>query len=158
MIETRIAQECPDQPDVIRLLVASDDYHAALYPQASNHLVDVSGLLGKDVRFLVARTPDGVAVGCGAILLDEEQGIPVAELKRMWVAPRIRGGGLGRCLLKALEAAAQREGAAVLRLETGIRQPEARALYSAAGYRECEPFGSYSADPLSVFMEKACGA
>lgn len=154
MIEIKIARESPDQSDVIQLLVASDDYHAALYPQDSNHLVDVSGLLAGHVRFLVARTPQGTAVGCGAILLGDDQGVPVAELKRMWVAPSIRGAGLGRRLLRALEIAARQEGAAVLRLETGVRQPEALSLYREAGYTECGPFGSYVADPLSVFMEK----
>lgn len=154
MIEIKIARECPDQPDVIDLLAASDAYHAALYPHDSNHLVDVSGLLASNVRFLVARTAEGVAIGCGAILLGEEQGTSVAELKRMWVSPRARGEGLGRRLLKALEGAARQEGVAELRLETGVRQPEARALYDAAGYTECGPFGSYRADPLSIFMVK----
>jgi len=39
-------------------------------------------------------------------------------------------------------------------LGTGIRQPEALALYRSAGFREIEPFGDYLPDPLSLFMEK----
>lgn len=42
----------------------------------------------------------------------------------------------------------------MIRLETGVYQPEALALYGRAGYVERGPFGDYVADPLSVFMEK----
>jgi putative acetyltransferase len=42
----------------------------------------------------------------------------------------------------------------VVRLETGVKQPEAIALYKSAGFVEIEPFASYAPDPLSVFMEK----
>ena len=42
----------------------------------------------------------------------------------------------------------------LLRLETGIHNTEALALYRRAGFRDCDPFGDYAPDPLSVFMEK----
>jgi putative acetyltransferase len=42
----------------------------------------------------------------------------------------------------------------VVRLETGVRQPAALALYRSHGYVERGPFGSYAADPLSTFFEK----
>jgi putative acetyltransferase len=155
MRELRIARESPDQAEILILLGASDRYHAALYPAESNHLVDVSSLMATNVRFLVAREAEGPAIGCGAIVLGKDADIATAELKRMWVNPAIRGAGLGRRLLEALEAAAAAEGVALLRLETGVSQPEALGLYKTAGYRERGPFGSYTADPLSVFMEKA---
>ncbi len=154
MNDTTIAIESPDQPDVTALLNASDAYHAALYPAESNHLVDISSLLQDDVRFLVARTSDGAAVGCGAILLSRETSLITAELKRMWVAPGARGTGLGKRLLSELETTAFKEGATIIRLETGINQPEAIQLYNSAGYHACDPFGGYAPDPLSVFMAK----
>lgn len=47
------------------------------------------------------------------------------------------------------------KGIRVARLETGIYQPEALALYRKTGYRERSSFGDYpKQDPLSVFMEK----
>jgi len=49
---------------------------------------------------------------------------------------------------------AQHVGLRLMRLETGIHQPEALALYRRAGYAERAPFGEYVADPLSVYMEK----
>ncbi len=154
MSGTTIAIESPDQPDVIALLRASDLYHAALYPSESNHLVDLSALLNENVRFLVARTSGSTVVGCGAIFLCRQPTPTSAELKRMWVTPSARGTGLGKHLLSKLEATAISEGSTVLRLETGISQPEAIRLYKAAGYCERAPFGSYTPDPLSIFMEK----
>ncbi|MCP5368101.1 MAG: GNAT family N-acetyltransferase [Hyphomicrobiales bacterium] len=148
-----IAAEDPDQPAVRALLAASDAYAAALYPAESNHLVDVAALGAAGARFLVARR-GGQAVGCGAIL---PAGDGSAEIKRMWVEPAARGGGLGRHLLDALEAAARAAGIAVLRLETGVSQPAAIGLYRAAGFVDIPPFGDYRPDPLSLFMEKRLG-
>jgi ribosomal protein S18 acetylase RimI-like enzyme len=81
-------------------------------------------------------------------------GAGVGEVKRMYVAPAFRGRGIARALLRALEAAAGRLGVAVLRLETGTRQPEAIGLYEAAGYARIPAFGEYVGDPLSVCFEK----
>ena len=81
-----------------------------------------------------------------------------AEMKRLFVRAEARGGGLGRRLIDALEQEARRRGIDRISLETGIRQPEAIALYRASGYRECPPFGSYAPDPLSLFMTKPLGS
>ena len=148
-----IHPESPDRREVHGLLRQSDAYHAALYPAESNHLVDVATLSAPNVRFLVARR-EAAAVGCGALVLGKAGD---AELKRMFVAPEARGLGIGRLILDALEAAAKAEGVRVLRLETGIRQPEALALYRRHGYTERGPFGSYRPDPLSTFFEKRIG-
>jgi len=45
----------------------------------------------------------------------------------------------------------------VIRLETGVRQPESLGLYRRLGYRQRGPFGAYRADPLSTFFEKRIG-
>ncbi len=76
-------------------------------------------------------------VGCIALKL--HPGVP-GEVKRMWVAPRVRGLGLGRRLLNELECYAVEHGAATLRLETNRALVEAIALYRNAGYREVEAF------------------
>lgn len=144
-----IAEESPDQPDVVRLLEAGDDYAASLYPAESNHGTALDGLLDPAVTFLVARL-DGKVVGTAAFL--EQDGY--AEIKRMFVAEDARGLKLGKKLLQAIEDKASAKGLTVLRLETGISQPEALTLYRKAGYIEIEPFGAYNPDPLSVFMEK----
>lgn len=145
-----IGLESPAQGDVLRLLGESDAYHARLYPAASNHLLPASELAGENVRFLVARV-DGRAVGCGALVVGREG---EAEIKRMFVAPPMRGRQLGRQILAALERQAEAAGVRVLRLETGVLQPAALALYRSHGYAERGPFGAYQSDPLSTFLEK----
>ena len=145
-----LAIENPDQHEVRELLKASDTYMAELYPAESNHMLDVSELCRPGVTFIVARM-DGRAVGCGAIV---ESTDGWAEIKRMFVSPLARGQNIGRRLLQKLEAAALDKGVPLLRLETGIKQPEALALYRSAGFVEIGPFGKYGPDPLSLFMEK----
>jgi DNA-binding MarR family transcriptional regulator/GNAT superfamily N-acetyltransferase len=85
---------------------------------------------------LVARLR-GRPVGCGALKF--HRGAP-AELKRMWVAPDVRGLGLGRRLLHELEVKARRHRVKVLRLETNGTLHEAIQLYRASGYREVPRF------------------
>ncbi len=70
-----------------------------------------------------------------------------AEVKRMYVAPRARRTGLARAMLTHLENAARAAGAEVMILETGTAQPEAMALYLAAGYEPVEPYGHYRDSP-----------
>ena len=145
-----LAIESPDQHEIHELLKASDAYMAALYPAESNHLLDVRELCRPGVTFIVARM-GGRAVGCGAIV---ESADGWAEIKRMFVSPVARGQNIGRRLLQRLEATAVDQGIPLLRLETGIKQPEALALYRSAGFVEIGPFGKYGPDPLSLFMEK----
>jgi DNA-binding MarR family transcriptional regulator/GNAT superfamily N-acetyltransferase len=76
-------------------------------------------------------------VGCGALRL---HGDGTADVKRMWVAPTVRGLGLGRRLLAELEAWAAEHGVRTLRLETNRALTEAVGLYRAAGYREVDAF------------------
>jgi ribosomal protein S18 acetylase RimI-like enzyme len=70
-----------------------------------------------------------------------------AEVKRMYVDPSARRQGLARLMLAHLEVTAQAAGADVMLLETGTAQPEAMALYEAAGYERVEPFGHYAWSP-----------
>ncbi len=58
----------------------------------------------------------------------------------MWVAPTARGLGLGRRLLRELEASAARRGATHARLETNRALTEAISLYRSAGYSEVAAF------------------
>jgi DNA-binding MarR family transcriptional regulator/GNAT superfamily N-acetyltransferase len=102
--------------------------------------------------FLVA-TLYAEPVGCGALKL--HRGAP-AEIKRMWVAPSVRGLGLGRRLLAELEARAAARGVRVLRLETNRALGEAIGLYRAAGYREVTAFND---EPYAHhWFEKSIGA
>ena len=141
----------PKARDVASLLAAAEAHARSLYPPESVHMLDVSALTAPSVRFLIARSREGVAEGCGAIVVKDDGS---AELKRMYVVPQARRKGLGELILARLEAEARAMGVHVMQLETGVLQPEAIALYRRYGYHDRGPFGSYQPDPLSVFMEK----
>jgi len=101
--------------------------------QAHPHeLTPPAGLL------LVARLRDE-PVGCGALKLHENA---PGEIKRMWVARRARGLGLGRRLLQELERHAREMGVAVLHLETNGTLYEAINMYRESGYLEVEAFNN----------------
>jgi len=57
-----------------------------------------------------------------------------AEILTLAVAPHARGRGLGRALLHAAIARAERQGAEVLFLEVGADNPHALALYAGLGF------------------------
>ena len=145
-----VSRETPRQDDVVALIRQSDALMQALYPAESNHLVDIDALAAPQVHFFVARE-DGRALGCGAFVVGEGG---CAEMKRVFVDPAARGKGVARLIMGVLEKEAAKLGVDLMQLETGIKQPEAIALYRKFGYVERGPFGSYRPDPLSLFMEK----
>ena len=145
-----IAVEVPDRSDVAALLAEARAYSLARYPEESNHRLPIEELMSPNVTFLVVRR-DGEALGAAA-LYRSPQGI--AELKSMVVAERARGIGLGHRLVDSIVTLAAKEGYSTLMLETGIHSHEALALYKRCGFARRGRFGSYSDDPLSVFMER----
>jgi putative acetyltransferase len=149
-----IAFESPEQPEVIALIAELDAYQDTLYPPESRHALDLASLKQPNVLFAVARDHTGQAIGCGALVLCPGFG----EIKRMYVSPRGRGQGVARKLLALLESQAISAGCKLFKLETGPYQHEALALYASAGYERRGPFGNYTDDPLSVFMQKHIAA
>jgi putative acetyltransferase len=147
---TRIGVERPDQPEVVRLIDELDEYQKPLYPAESHHGIDIDALLQPSVVFAVARDMHGIAIGCGALVVNGDWG----ELKRMYTSPAARGRGVAQGILAFLEAEASQRGVGIVRLETGNLQPEALRLYERAGYTRRGPFGAYGPDPASIFMEK----
>jgi GNAT superfamily N-acetyltransferase len=122
------------------------------YPEdgATHFRLDPDEVADGRGAFLVASRA-GKPVGCGAVRRIEGR---TGEIKRMYVRLEERGRGLGRALLAALEAEAQALGITRLVLETGVRNPEALALYEQAGFSPIAPFGEYVDSPLSVCMGK----
>ncbi len=148
--EVEVVVESPHSADALALIRDlsaelgaryGDDGAGAFRPAD----VDVAG-----AAFVVARLA-GRPVGCGA-LRPLEPG--VGEVKRMYVEPSMRGRGISRLILGKIEAAAVEFGYRALRLETGLRQPEAIGLYETAGYRRVPRYGMYVDNPLSVCFEK----
>lgn len=86
--------------------------------------------------FLLARL-EGSAIGCGGLKVTSPG---EGEIKRMWIAPALRGLGLAQRMLEALEAHAASMELHTLRLDTNRGLVEARALYLGNGYREIAPY------------------
>ncbi len=120
-------------------------------PGANHFQLDPGEVAEGRGTFLVVYR-EGTPIGCGALrVLDGE----TAELKRMYVSPALRGKGLGRRLVAALEAEARALGVRRLVLETGVRQTAALALYRATGFRPIPLFGEYCLSPkTSVCLGK----
>jgi GNAT superfamily N-acetyltransferase len=140
--------------EVSRSLIASLNAELMeLYPEpGANHFQLDPGEVTHDRGTFLVIYRGGTPVGCGALrLLDAE----TAELKRMYVSPLVRGKGLGRRLMGALEAEARVLGVRRLVLETGIRQSAALALYRATGFQPIPLFGEYRLSPeTSVCLGK----
>lgn len=145
-----IARESPNTEaarGLIAELVAALDHPD--YPPESRHGYSIDTLIRAGVHFFVMRAEDE-AVGCGGLQFFSGFG----ELKRMYVRGGFRGCGLGRTLLRHLESHARAQNCPVLRLETGIHQTGAIALYERAGFSRIPPFPPYKPDPVSLFFEK----
>lgn len=137
-------------PALAEFLVA---HHAELEhtaPAESRHALVFERLLAPGVR-LFAGHRDGRPVATGALAALEDGH---EEIKSMRTDPALRGHGLGRTMLAFLLADATARGIRRVSLETGSAEffVPARALYAAAGFRECGPFGGYALDPYSTFM------
>ena len=152
MSDIRLEHLDPGAPEVRAIVAASDAFYDGLYPAESNHLEAIDDLQKPNV-VLVGLRCNGELAASGAAKLMHDDG-DYAEIKRVFVLPQFRGRGLSARLMNYLERELQQRGVVRLRLETGVRQPEALGLYRKLGYRERGPFGAYAADPLSVFMEK----
>ena len=145
-----ISLERPDSEDAVALITELEADLDPLYPRESRHGYSVEKLLREGVFFFIIRGKDSL-IGCGGVqFFGDEYG----EIKRMYVRPKFRGLGFARLMLDHLEEHTRSNGINLLRLETGIHQHNAIALYEGAGFRSIAPFGDYKPDPLSRFYEK----
>ena len=103
--------------------------------------------------FLVGEA-EGAAVACGGVRACDDGPPGVAEIKRMYVDPSVRGRGWGRALLVALEEEARRLGYDRLWLESGTAQPEALHLYETSGWTPIPKYGEYKDEEDSRCFER----
>jgi len=145
MQPVRIRRSTLNSPDAARLIGALNLELTATFPEpGATHfsLSEAQVALG-DGAFVIAYLGD-LAVGCGAVRRRDEA---TGELKRMYVDPSVRGRGIGRSLVEALEQEARLLGVKTIVLETGTRLAAAIRLYEAMGYERIPLFGEYVASP-----------
>jgi GNAT superfamily N-acetyltransferase len=116
--------------------------------------------LDLDAEFMPAAGPAQLSLPGGAFLVGYDGARPVCcggvkrldqdscEIKRMYVVPELRGRGVARALLGALESRARELGYVLARLDTGPKQAGARALYESAGYLEV---ANFNGNPVASF-------
>jgi GNAT superfamily N-acetyltransferase len=137
-----IVQARYDDPLAQRLVLAALGDLAGRYGGPGDGTpVDPAEFQPPDGAFLIALL-DGEPVACAGWRSHGPDG-DVAELKRMFTLPTVRGRGLARRLLAAVEESARSYGRKRLILETGDRQPEAVGLYRSSGYERIPDFGYY---------------
>ncbi len=105
-----------------------------------------------DLSFQDFETELADPLGFYELVLLAEDGC--VALKRLYVRPVVRGGGLGRALAEAVIAEARRRGYARMLLDTLPRMSAAQALYDSLGFRATESY-RYNPVPGATFFELA---
>lgn len=105
-------------------------------------------------ELLIARRTGGEALGCVGLRPIDPPGC--CEMKRLYVSPQARGLRLGKALVDAVVAEAQRIGYREIRLDTLPTMDEAIALYRKLGFKLIAP---YYVTPIegTKFMAKRLG-
>jgi len=154
----RIVRRSFEHPDAVRLVAEVQAEYVERYGSPDEAPIDRGEFDEGRGAFLVGYLGDGEsegggaeAVGTGAwrwvptpASLGGEAAGRSAEIKRMFVRRPYRRQGLASVLLTRIEVDAAEAGVRFLVLETGTAQPEAMAMYAAAGYRSLEGFGHYA--------------
>ena len=105
----------------------------------------------KNIRHVIVAYDDSKPVGCGSIKLYSAD---TMEIKRMYVSPESRNKGIASEILRELEIWAAELSYQRCILETGLKQPEAIALYKKNGYILIQNYGQYAGYENSVCFEK----
>ncbi len=133
------------------------DPEAAAAPTFDGLEAELAGLPGPYAppggRLFLAREGER-PVGCVAF---RAHGGGVVEMKRMYVRPESRGGGVGRALMEALLASARAAGARRAVLDSHHSMWGAHRIYRALGFRDVPPPADFPAALATkiVFMEMA---
>jgi GNAT superfamily N-acetyltransferase len=147
----RLVQVPYGDPDALRLVEQVQAEYVVRYGSPDSTPLDPSMFEPPAGAFFVGYLDDEpVATGAWRRSDVEAFGATVtAEVKRMYVVAPARGKGLARAVLSHLEQTAAEAGFEALLLETGLKQPEAIALYESSGYVPVPGFGYYKDAELS---------
>ena len=148
-----VAIETPLQEDVRQLVKELNAYLNPLSPPEFQFQMTVEQMADAKTTLFVARGESGQAVGMGALKVETAE---MAEVKRMYTRPEIRGQRIGVKLLDAITDLARQKGISHLMLETGDVEgfEPAHRLYIKAGFTRCGAFLDYPESEYSAFFEK----
>jgi GNAT superfamily N-acetyltransferase len=151
--EFRLEQVTYEHPDVARLEAAAQRFYIQIYGGPDDTPYTTADFSPPHGAFFIGYL-NGEAVAMGGWRF-RTPGVPQvarrpAEIRRMFVSESVRGRGLGRLVLAALEASAAAAGADWLLLETGQPQVAAVGLYRSSGYVDVERFGYYAASETAL--------
>jgi putative acetyltransferase len=100
---------------------------------------------------VVVASEDDLPVGCAGF---RRRDAATIQLARMYVAESRRGQGVGRAIVRELEAWAIERGAVAAVVEVGLRQPEIVELYEATGYRLIDATETFGAGEQGYALRK----
>lgn len=138
-------------PDAQALIEAVQAEYVARYGGQDESPIDRRDFEDPLGQFYVAYL-DGTPVATGAWRRSSVRALGAevaAEVKRMYVVPTAQRRGVARRMLAHLEVTAAEAGVEAMVLETGMKQPEAIALYTSSGYEPIPGFGYYCGSELS---------
>ena len=139
-----------DNVDALALIGELDKELLQRYPSSSIHTLDLDKITRESGLFLVGYISE-IAVACCSLCRIEPG---AGEIKRVFVRQQYRRKGISEQMMKHLEKQAAERDFRILRVETGVRQPEAIAMYQKLGYYDIAKYGEYINDPNSICMEK----
>jgi ribosomal protein S18 acetylase RimI-like enzyme len=138
--QTRPVRSDEDIAAVARLFQAyaeSLDVDLA-YQDFATELASLPGKFAPPDGEMLLALEDGEPVGCVALRPLDQDGI--CEMKRLYVAPAMRGSGLGKALVERLIEEARSRGYRQMRLDTLPSMAAAQAMYRAMGFEPVEPY------------------
>ena len=138
-----------DSSDFRSLVVQLDADLQARYGEQQSFFSQFNKL--DHIHHVIVAYENNQPIGCGAF---KEYELGVAEIKRMYVKPELRGKGIAAEILSNLEQWAKDEGFKTCILETAIKQPEAIRLYEKSGYTRFPNYGQYIGVEISLCMQK----
>jgi ribosomal protein S18 acetylase RimI-like enzyme len=139
-----------DSIDALELIGELDNELLQRYPSSSINTLDLDKITNESGLFLVGYISE-IAVACCSLCEIEPS---VGEIKRVFVKPQYRRKRIAEDMMEYLEERAVECGFKILRVETGVKQPEAIAMYQKLGYYDIAKYGEYINDSNSICMEK----
>ena len=138
-------------PEALRLIDDVQAFYVERYGSPDTAPIEPSDFEDPHGQYFLGHL-DGEPVASGAWRRSSVSALgtdATAEVKRMYVVPSAQRRGLARLMLAHVEATAAAAGIEALILETGLKQPEAIAFYTSAGYQPVPGFGHYCGSELS---------